>query len=290
MLPPMAAGLTSIRFALKLDNPALNKETGDSLLSPPFTSLSTFFPSSLKSQSRTSEPSIAAEVESTVVSTQPRIKKKKRPRAPAQIVCFDDLGEVEEVSEEIVMGSQEVLPCSQERRGRTPAAAYSTPEEVQASLDILLGTRASLPEASLPGVSPPRASPPRAPPPRASSPLASLPETSPSRKFLQGTSPPRSSTLRDSPQRDSPSRASPPWASPRMACLPTSPGEDFTFDYMDAQLDRVEGEKELTGGIYEEREEMGGHAKPRPAVIGALTPVTNLDAGALFPVAACTAR
>ena len=59
---------------------------------------------------------------------------------------------------------------------------------------------------------------------------------------------------------------------------------------MDAQLNRVEGEKELTGGIYEEREEIEGPAKPRPAVIGALTPVTNLGVGALFPVATGTAR
>ena len=275
MLPPMAAGLTSIRFALKLDNPALNKDTGDSLLSPPFTSLSTFLPSSLKPQSKSCEPSIAAEVENTVVSTQPRIKKKKRLRAPAQIVCFDDSGEVEEASEELVLGCQEVLPGCQERRGRTPAAAYSTPEEVQATLDILLGTRAFLPGAS----------PPMASPPRAFLPGTSTSRTSPPRDSPQRVSPPRAFTLRDSPPRNSPARASPPRAS-----LPASPGEDFTFDYMDAQLDRVEEEKEFTGGIYEEREEIEGPAKPRPVLIGALTPVTNLGVGALFPVVTTTAR
>jgi len=96
MLPSMAAGLRSIRFALKVDNPALNGEdSGESILSPTFAaSISGFLPS-LKPQvpnNQNSNPTIAAEVNSDHVidTSKVRTKKKKKIRAPAQIVSFDD--------------------------------------------------------------------------------------------------------------------------------------------------------------------------------------------------------
>ena len=94
MLPAMAAGLTSIRFALKVDNPALNEDLVNETL-PSMASLSTFLPSSLKSSTTSSveDPSIAEEtsVEQPVsISTKPRLKKKKKARVPAQIVNFPE--------------------------------------------------------------------------------------------------------------------------------------------------------------------------------------------------------
>ena len=97
MLPAMAAGLTSIRFALKVDNPALNEDLLNETL-PSMASLSTFLPSSLKSSTTSSvnqneDPSIAEEtsVEQPVsISTKPRLKKKKKARVPAQIVNFPE--------------------------------------------------------------------------------------------------------------------------------------------------------------------------------------------------------
>jgi len=94
MLPSMAAGLCSIRFALKVDNAALNGDD-ESILSPTFAaSISGFLPS-LKPQvpsNQNTNPTIAAEVNSDQVidTSKVRTKKKKKIRAPAQIVSFDE--------------------------------------------------------------------------------------------------------------------------------------------------------------------------------------------------------
>ena len=77
--------------------------------------------------------------------------------------------------------------------------------------------------------------------------------------------------------------------------LSSSPGDPFVFDYSSARLDRVKGEAEgeLTGGIYEGEQdqeqknvkEVKADAKKIPPVnVEALTPVTNQNVGALFPV------
>lgn len=99
MLPAMAAGLTSIRFALKVDNPALNEDLVNETL-PSIASLSTFFPSSLTLKPSTTspgnqneDPSIAEEAsgeQPVSISTKPRLKKKKKTRVPAQIVNFPE--------------------------------------------------------------------------------------------------------------------------------------------------------------------------------------------------------
>ena len=94
MLPAMAAGLTSIRFALKVDNPALNEDLVNETL-PSMASLSTFLPSSLslKPSTTSQDPSIAEEAsgeQPVSISTKPRLKKKKRTRVPAQIVNFPE--------------------------------------------------------------------------------------------------------------------------------------------------------------------------------------------------------
>ena len=94
MLPAMAAGLTSIRFALKVDNPALNEDLVNETL-PSMASLSTFLPSSLtlKPSTASQDPSIAEEAsgeQPVSISTKPRLKKKKRTRVPAQIVNFPE--------------------------------------------------------------------------------------------------------------------------------------------------------------------------------------------------------
>ena len=99
MLPAMAAGLTSIRFALKVDNPALNEDLVNETL-PSMASLSTFLPSSLtlkpsttSSANQNQDPSIAEEAsgeQPVSISTKPRFKKKQRKRAPAQIVNFPE--------------------------------------------------------------------------------------------------------------------------------------------------------------------------------------------------------
>ena len=99
MLPAMAAGLTSIRFALKVDNPALNEDLVNETL-PSMASLSTFLPSSLtlksshtSSGNQNQDPSIAEEASNeqpVEISTKPRLKKKKRTRVPAQIVNFPE--------------------------------------------------------------------------------------------------------------------------------------------------------------------------------------------------------
>jgi len=94
MLPSMAAGLCSIRFALKVDNSALNGND-ESILSPTFAaSISGFLPS-LKPQvssNQNTSPTIAAEVttDQVIDTSKVRTKKKKKIRAPAQIVSFDD--------------------------------------------------------------------------------------------------------------------------------------------------------------------------------------------------------
>ena len=99
MLPIMAAGLTSIRWALKLDNPALNEDLVNETL-PSMASLSTFLPSSLNlktptasTQNQNDDPSIAEETsgdQPVSISTKPKVKKKKRTRAAAQIVNFPE--------------------------------------------------------------------------------------------------------------------------------------------------------------------------------------------------------
>jgi len=107
MLPSMAAGLRSIRFALKVDNSALNgDETGDSILSPTFASSITGFLPSLKTQTadnQNANPTIAAEVINDIVidTSKVRTKKKKKIRVPAQIVSFDEESsrKIEEISE-----------------------------------------------------------------------------------------------------------------------------------------------------------------------------------------------
>eukprot|EP00092_Neocalanus_flemingeri_P018720 GFUD01020275.1.p1 GENE.GFUD01020275.1~~GFUD01020275.1.p1 ORF type:complete len:796 (+),score=193.24 GFUD01020275.1:230-2617(+) len=92
MLPSMAAGLCSIRFALKVDNIALNGEdSGESTFAA---SISGFLPT-LKPQAPNNKnfnPTIAAEVNSDLIidTSKVRTKKKKKLRAPAQIVSFDD--------------------------------------------------------------------------------------------------------------------------------------------------------------------------------------------------------
>jgi len=148
MLPAMAAGLTSIRFALKVDNPALNEDLVNETL-PSMASLSTFLPSSLtlkpsttSSANQNQDPSIAEEAsgeQPVSISTKPRLKKKQRKRAPAQIVNFPEASaEVEEA----VDASEGGTPLGGESGSPTlPANSYSTPAEVQASLDALLGLR-----------------------------------------------------------------------------------------------------------------------------------------------------
>ena len=97
MLPIMAAGLTSIRWALKVDNPALNEDLVNETL-PSMASLSTFLPSSLNlktasTQNQNDDPSIAEETsgdQPVSISTKPKVKKKKRTRAAAQIVNFPE--------------------------------------------------------------------------------------------------------------------------------------------------------------------------------------------------------
>jgi len=96
MLPSMAAGLCSIRFALKVDNAALNGEdSGESILSPTFASSFSGFLPSLKPQAPNKpndNPTIAAEVNSDLVidTSKVRTKKKKKIKAPHQIVSFDE--------------------------------------------------------------------------------------------------------------------------------------------------------------------------------------------------------
>merc|ERR1712106_158280 len=94
MLPSMAAGLCSIRFALKVDNSALNGND-ESILSPTFAASLTGFLPSLKPQvhsNQNTSPTIAAEVttDQVIDTSKVRTKKKKKIRAPAQIVSFDD--------------------------------------------------------------------------------------------------------------------------------------------------------------------------------------------------------
>lgn len=137
MLPAMAAGLTSIRFALKVDNPDLNTDSGDTL--PSLSSLSTLLPSSLKPSNQSSDPGIAVEAEEphAVISTKPRIRKKKKPRALAQIVSFPESSgaaeEAVEVFSETPPPASLVPPLA--------SVSCSTPAEVQASLDALLRLR-----------------------------------------------------------------------------------------------------------------------------------------------------
>ena len=101
LLPSIAAGLTSVRFALKLDPAHLNgDQTGDSIISPNLAaSISGFFPSSFKpspssagsSTARRNEPTIANEkvCDIQIDTSKVRTKKKKKVKTQAQVVSFD---------------------------------------------------------------------------------------------------------------------------------------------------------------------------------------------------------
>ena len=259
MLPPMAAGLTSIRFALRVDNPELNSENQLAPASLP--SLSSLLPSALVPQAQLGlrDPTIAAEVstEHTVISTRPKVKKKKRPRATANIVSFEEQGSVEEAVEEAVDYSGSGLGSEVSSPSPAPAS-YSTPAEVQATLDSLLALR--LQPSTSSGVPSPFSA--------VSSPSLSQPQPS------------TSSTI-----------SSPSLSQPQPS---TSPTDSFTFDYTAVRLDRAETESRLTGGIYDGGEQVREKvATPRKRARSpskadsepvSLTPVTNLGVGALYPV------
>ena len=102
LLPSIAAGLTSVRFALKLDPAHLNgDQTADSIISPNLAaSISGFFPSSFKpspssagssSIARRNEPIIANEkvCDIQIDTSKVRTKKKKKVKTQAQVVSFD---------------------------------------------------------------------------------------------------------------------------------------------------------------------------------------------------------
>ena len=156
MLPIMAAGLTSIRWALKVDNPALNEDLVNETL-PSMASLSTFLPSSLNlktptasTQNQNDDPSIAEETsgdQPVSISTKPKAKKKKRTRAAAQIVNFPEASAEVEMASVLFIAHQTlqveeaVAAGDYSAAAGRPANSFSTPAEVQASLDALLGSR-----------------------------------------------------------------------------------------------------------------------------------------------------
>jgi len=134
MLPSMAAGLRSIRFALKVDNAELNGEE-ESILSPTFAaSISGFLPSLKANQAATSQdnnPSIAAEATSDQVidTSKVRTRKKKKARAPAQIVSFDD--DSLQIAEEVKVSESAPSTCINSPADLKP---YSSPNDPDASL------------------------------------------------------------------------------------------------------------------------------------------------------------
>jgi len=93
MLPSLAAGLTSVRFALKIDDPCLNSELeGVPQVLNSFSSLLPSFkpqPTSAKS----SQPQIAQDIEDEHVIKTTKVRsrvKKKKLKSAAQVVSFDE--------------------------------------------------------------------------------------------------------------------------------------------------------------------------------------------------------
>lgn len=97
MLPSMAAGLGSIRFAINIDNPSLNGEDESKLVSPLSVSLSSVFVPSQKTVLN-HDPHIAEVKQS---ADKVKVKKKKKGRVTAQIVSFDE-EELRDVAVDVV--------------------------------------------------------------------------------------------------------------------------------------------------------------------------------------------
>jgi len=133
MMPSMAAGLTSVRFAIRIDDPALNGELeGVQQVHQVFSSsLSAFLPtrkptttfasSTSASASHISNPEIASSAatapEQVITTGRVRAKakvKKKRLRSCAQVVSFDDtlVQPVGEMAEEATTPTCLVSPFS----------------------------------------------------------------------------------------------------------------------------------------------------------------------------------
>lgn len=131
MLPSMAAGLRSIRFALKVDNAELNGEE-ESILSPTFAaSISGFLPSLKPHQATSSQditPTIAAEATSDQVidTSKVRTRKKKKARAPAQIVSFDD--DSPQPAEEVRVSDSAPATCINSPAELKPYSSLTDPD------------------------------------------------------------------------------------------------------------------------------------------------------------------
>jgi len=244
LLPSMAAGLTSVRFALRVDDPELNGDL-DSVPQVFSSSLSSLLPvlkpSTQQATNHETNPVIAQESETEHVIKTSKIRtkvKKKRVKAAAQVISFDEGLNAAEPAEEAVPESpfSPMSPFNSQVQDDSFLFKYGQEEREAA-------TRGSIMTAE----------------------TRKLEEKKPTKNSSS------SSLVSDGSE------------------VGKEKGLTLSFDTV--SLDRLHTEEEVSDDldIYTQRSQcttptQSENPKKSPKFSEALTPITNKDIGALFPV------